>query len=414
MTLIKTSFLTAISTVIKVITLFIINKVVSIYVGPSGLAIIGQLHNFISTILTFANGAITNGVVKYTAEYKNSIQIKSKFFSTALIITLFCSIFTGLSLVMFSSYFSKIILNSNEYISVFVIFGFTIVLFSLNTLLLSVLNGEKEIKKYVIINIISSLFSLLITSILIINLGLIGALYAMVTNQSFVFFVTLIFVIKSSWFKWEHFKQKIDKASLIKLSKFSLMALTSALTVPISHMVVRNYISENLSWNDAGYWQGIWYISTMYLMIVTTSLSIYYLPRLSEITNNLELKKEILNGYKIILPIVSILAFGIYMLRELVIEIAFTDKFMPMLELFKWQLIGDVIKIASWLLGYIMIAKAMTKVFIITEILFSILFIVLSILFIRYFGLIGITYAFSLNYLIYFIVMIFIFRRNFI
>ncbi len=413
MTLIKTSFLTAISTVIKVLTLFIINKVVSIYVGPSGLAIIGQLHNFISTILTFANGAITSGVVKYTAEYKTNIQIKSKFFSTALIITLFCSICTGLSLVVFSAYFSNIILNSNEYISVFVIFGFTIVLFSLNTLLLSILNGEKEIKKYVIINIISSLFSLLITSILIINLGLIGALYAMVTNQSFVFFVTLIFVIKSSWFKWEYFKQKIDKESLVKLGKYSLMALTSALTVPISHMIVRNYIGENLSWDDAGYWQGIWYISTMYLMIVTTSLSIYYLPRLSEITNNTELKKEIFEGYKIILPIVSILAFGIYMLRELVIEIAFTDKFMPMLELFKWQLIGDVIKIASWLLGYIMIAKAMTKVFIITEIVFSILFVILTIFFVDTFGLIGVTYAFSLNYLLYLIIMIFIFRREF-
>ena len=61
------------------------------------------------------------------------------------------------------------------------------------------------------------------------------------------------------------------------------MAITSALTVPVSHMIVRNYIGENLSWDDAGYWQGIWYISTMYLMVITTSLSVYYLPKLSEI-----------------------------------------------------------------------------------------------------------------------------------
>ncbi|HIP26868.1 MAG TPA: O-antigen translocase, partial [Flavobacteriaceae bacterium] len=214
------------------------------------------------------------------------------------------------------------------------------------------------------------------------------------------------------WFKLEYFKHGIDRESLSKLSKYSLMAITSALTVPASHLIIRNYIGENLSWDDAGHWQGIWYISTIYLMVVTTSLSVYYLPRLSEINDNKELKKEIINGYKIILPIVIVLASGIYLFRELVIQIAFTDKFLPMMELFKWQLIGDVIKIASWLLGYIMIAKAMTKMFIYTEILFSFLFVVLAISFIDIFGLVGITYAFTLNYTFYLLLMIYLFYRR--
>ena len=413
MTLIKTSVLTAISTVIKVITAFVINKVLAMYVGPSGLAVIGQLQNFNSIVMTFANGAITNGIIKYTAEYREDIDQKSKFFSTAIVITLSSSIIVGVFLNLFASYLSTLILKSDEYSSVFIIFGFTIVLFALNTLLMSILNGQKEIKRYVIVNIVSSLFSLGFTSLLIVSFGLIGALYALVVNQSVIFFVTLTFVLKASWFKLEYFKHNVDKQNLIKLGKYSAMALTSALTVPVSHLIVRNYIGENLSWGDAGYWQGIWYISTMYLMVTTTSLSIYYLPRLSEIKDNNELKKEILNGYKIILPIVTVMALGIYLFRELAIEIAFTEKFMPMMELFKWQLIGDVIKIASWLIGYVMLAKAMTKVFIYTEIGFSVLFVILSIVFIDSFGLVGITYAFSLNYFLYLIMMILIFRKRF-
>ena len=73
------------------------------------------------------------------------------------------------------------------------------------------------------------------------------------------------------------------------------MALVSIATVPISHLIIRNYIGENLSWDDAGYWQGMWYISTMYLLVVTTSLGVYFLPKLSEIQDKLELKKEILH-----------------------------------------------------------------------------------------------------------------------
>ena len=413
MTLIKTSVLTGISTIITVISGFVINKVIALYIGPSGLAVVGQLQNFLSIVTTFSNGAITSGIVKYTAEYQ-TIEKKQKIFSTSIIISLSCSFIISLLLFGFSGYLSELILKDVRYNSVFIVLGITIFLFALNTILMSILNGQKEIKKYILVNISSSIFSLFFTSFLIMQLNLMGALYAMVVNQSVIFFVTLGFVLKSSWFKLEYFKKGVDKESLIKLSKYSLMAITSALTVPMSHLIIRNYIGDNLSWNDAGYWQGIWYISTMYLMIVTTSLGVYYLPRLSEIQDNTELKKEIISGYKIIMPIVIILAFGIYLFRELAVHIAFSEKFVPMLELFKWQLIGDVIKIASWLLGYLMLAKAMTKIFIYTEIVFSILFIVLSIVFINYFGLVGVTYAFSLNYFLHLIVMIFIFRKRFI
>ena len=412
MTLIKTSVLTGISTVIKLVSAFVINKVIAIYIGPSGLAIVGQLQSFTSIITTFSNGAISSGIVKYTAEYQD-IEEKKKIFSSSIVISLICSLIISIFLFVFSDYLSELILKDIQYSSVFIIFGATIFLFALNMVLISILNGQKEIKKYVLVNIAGSIFSLVFTSILIMQLNLMGALYAMVLNQSVMFFVTLAFVIKSSWFKLEYFKQGLDKESLSKLSKYSLMAIVSALTVPVSHLIIREYIGENLGWDSAGYWQGIWYISTMYLMLVTTTLGVYYLPRLSEIQDNKELRKEIFSGYKIIMPIVILASLIIFLLKEYVILIAFSKDFMPMMELFAWQLIGDVIKIASWLLAYLMLAKAMTKVFIYTEVLFSALFVGLSILFVDKFGLVGITYAYALNYLLYLVMMIFIFRKRF-
>ena len=412
MTLIKTSILTAIATIIKVIVGFVINKVIAVYIGPTGLASVGQLQNFLTIVTTLSTGAIKSGIVKYVAEYQ-SIEEKQKIFSTSIIISLLCSSLLSILLFIYNKDLSVLIFKDLKYSNVFLILSATIFLFALNTVLMSILNGQKEIRKYILVNITGSLFSLVITSFLIMQLNLIGALYALVLNQSLVFFVTLTFVVKSKWFKVVNFKQGIDKNNLIKLSKYSLMAITTAFTVPISHLFIRNYIGENISWEDAGYWQGVWYISTMYLMIITTSLSVYYLPRLSEIKDNKELLREIINGYKIIIPIVVILAFIIYLFREFVIIIAFTDNFFPMLELFKWQLIGDVLKIASWLLGYVMLAKAMTKVFIYTEIIFSILFVCLSILFVNNFGLIGITYAYSFNYLLHLMLMIIIFKRRF-
>jgi PST family polysaccharide transporter len=53
--------------------------------------------------------------------------------------------------------------------------------------------------------------------------------------------------------------------------------------------------------------------------------------------------------------------------------------------LFLWQLIGDFFKIAAWILSYLMLAKAMVKTFIVTEIVFNSINIILSFYFIEIF-----------------------------
>ena len=78
-----------------------------------------------------------------------------------------------------------------------------------------------------------------------------------------------------------------------------------------------------------------------------------------------------------------------------------------MAELFLYQLLGDVIKIAAWLLGFIMVAKAMTKLSIFGEILFTLSFVGLVIFFVNLYGLIGVTIAFMVNYFMYLIFLYF-------
>jgi|APSaa5957512535_1039671.scaffolds.fasta_scaffold22079_3 O-antigen/teichoic acid export membrane protein len=411
MTLVKTSILSFIATAIKMISVLAITKAVAIYVGPVGLALVGQFQNFSQLVMTVAQGAINSGVTKYTAEYGKDDKRISILFSTASKISFFSSLVVGAGIVIFSQYASLYFLKSEDYSYIFVIFGFTIVLFVINNLLLSILNGLKEIKTWVMINIIQSIYSLIFTTLLIVWLGLDGALIALVTNQSVILLIVLWMLRNHPIIKAENFKEKFNTPEAKKLAGFAAMAITSALTVPVSHLIVRNYIGETLSWEDAGYWQAIWYISAMYLMVVTTTLSVYYLPKLSEITDNAELRKELWQGYKIIMPIVIAMSVGIFVLKDFTIWLLFTEEFIPIRQLFLWQLVGDVFKISAWLLAYLMIAKAMTKVFIITEIAFNFNFVLLSIWSVDQFGLVGMSYAFAVNYAVYLVVMVFVTKK---
>lgn len=410
MNLVKTSLLSFIATAVKVLSGLVINKALAVYVGPAGLAIVGQFQNFLQIALTLAQGALNSGVTKYVAEYSKEDEKFPGILSTSLRISFYCSLTVSVVILGLSPWLSSWLMKSNEYTYVFVLLAITLSLFVLNNLLLSILNGLKEIKTFILINIIQSVYALVFTSLLIVFLGTHGALIALATNQSVILFVVLLKLKNHPAIKIDNFKLAFDPTLARKLFSFVAMGLVSLICTPVTLLLIRNLIGEKIGWDEAGYWQAIWYISSTYLMVVTTALGIYFLPTLSELKSKKDLQGELFRGYLLIIPTVAAMGIVIFFLRDFIISLLFTENFSAMRELFKWQLIGDVFKIASWLLSYLLLAKAQTKKFIMAEIFFSVLFTTLSFTFLTQFGLIGVTYSYALSYAVYLGVMLFAVR----
>jgi O-antigen/teichoic acid export membrane protein len=409
--LVKVSSLNAIATVIRMLTGLISVKVVAAVIGPVGVALLGQLNNFTQILLSISNGGINAGVTKYVSEYSNSEDNYVLYIGTGFWITLVLSVITSLVLIVGAGYFSEDILHDIKYKSVFYVFGCTIILYALNALLTSVINGFKEYKKYVISNIIGSIVGLLFSIILALKFGIYGALISMVTFQSVVFFLTLWIVGKSYWFKWRTFVSKFTKSVAIKLGHYSMMAIVSAITVPAGQIIVRNFITKNKTIADAGLWEGINRISGMYLLVITTSLSVYFLPKLSELKSMKDLRDEIRNVYKLIIPFLIVTTLVIFLFRVLIIHLLFTKEFIGMQDLFGYQLIGDIFKILGWVLGYLLLAKAMTKTYIMMEAISFLLLIIVSYFLVNMYGAVGATIAFAIVYFVYLTILCVVFRK---
>jgi PST family polysaccharide transporter len=405
MTLVKTSLLNSVAVCVRMITLLWLNKVLAIYIGPAGYAAIGNFQNAIQTIITFASGAINTGVVKYTAEYDGDEEELHRLWRNAGTIAVIGSAVTGVIVVLFSRQIAQWFLGDQQYYIVFVWFSVTLVFFVINSLLLAVLNGKKQIARYIVCNVAGSLFSLAVTSFMAMKFGLSGALTALAIHPSFSFIVTLYVCRGLDWFNLRLFFGQLEKRVVVDLSKYAAMALTSAICVPISHILIRTHIANTLGRESAGYWEAMWRVSAASLMLVTTTLSLYYLPRLSEIKETGELRKEIFQGYRFILPIAAAFGLTIYLLRDLIIRMLFTPEFIPMRELFALQMVGDTLKIGSWILGYLMLGKAMVKMFVISEIVFALSFYGLTCLFTSIIGLEGVALAHAVNYALYWIVV---------
>lgn len=375
------------------------------------MAYVGQFQNSISILGMLATCAIASGVIKYLSTYREDPEKQQQVITTALNIVIICSVAVSLFVIPASVYLSKAAFHTSEYWSVYVLYGVFLCLISLNSLSSAFLNGFKEIRRLTIVNVISALFNILFTVSFAYALGVKGVLMASIFVGICVFGINAYFIKKINGFKWRpDFKRWNVKMSKMLLA-FTLMGLISGFAAPAMQLLVRDRIINKFSTIDAGCWQAVTRISDFYLAFITTVLGVYYLPRLSEINTKEELRKEIVNGYKIILPMVGLLAFAIWLGKVWVVKILFTEEFMPMLPLFKFQLIGDFLKIGSWLLGFIMISKALTKTFIISEILFSCSFVILSFFFMEYYGVIGTTYAFCLNYALYWILLWFLMKK---
>lgn len=404
MNLIKTSFYTSISQGISIIAGLISIKVVSVKIGPKGMAMMGQYLNSTAILSLLATGAIGTGVVKYLAEYKDKSK-QLNIISTGFRITLFSSLIIALASLLLSSFLSKETFKTGQYASVYILWSFFLFFTTLSSLFSNVLNGLKQIPYLTIINISGTLVGLAVTIVFAYQFGVYGVLIASNFTALSLFLLHLYFFNKYRWFSLSELIRSSDKKLVKMLFGFMLMSLVSGLLAPSIQLLVRDRIIEKFSFEEAGYWQSVTRISDYYLNFFITVISVYYLPRLSEINNNHELRAEIMKMFKIVLPAIALTSFLIWISRFLIIRLLLTPDFLPSAELFGVQFIGDFFKIASWLLAYVMLAKALKYQYIFSEIVFSITYVLLCFFFIEKYGIVGAVYGFLVNYVIFFFVM---------
>ncbi|WP_184163791.1 O-antigen translocase [Flavobacterium nitrogenifigens] len=409
----KITSLNSFSVVLKIGIGLITSKILAVFVGPSGMALVGNLRNFLTSLENISTLGFQNGIVKYAAENEKNKNELQKIVSTVLISLIFLALLLSGVLFFTASFWNeKIFGNNSEYLIVFKVLALVLPTYGLSIFLIAVINGLGKFQKVIWINIFGNIIGLLTSIVLILQFKTTGALLAIVIAPALLFVITLYLVQKEIQFL-QFIKVSLFDFKVVKnLSSYSLMALVSSVFGPFVFLAIRNHIIQNLGVEQAGYWETITRISSYYLLFVSTILSVYFLPRLSKAQDDLEAKSVVWQFYKFILPIfilgLTILYFG----RFFVVKLLFTQEFLPVTDLFFWQLLGDVFKVCSLILGLQFFAKKRTAAFIITELFsFSVLYFA-SLYITKIFQIEGIVIAYAFQNFIYLLVLSIYFRKS--
>ena len=187
-----------------------------------------------------------------------------------------------------------------------------------------------------------------------------------------------------------------------QLGKFTLMALITSVTLPVAYVMMRNLLAAHYSWDEVGIWQGVSSISDAYLQFITASFSVYLLPTLSRLTAKSDITREIGKALKFVLPAVAAASLTVWLLRDFAIWLLFSAKFTAMRDLFAWQLVGDVLKVGAYVYGYLVIARASLRLYVLAEISQFALLTAFSHWLIPSHGAAGAAQAYMATYIVYF------------
>ena len=411
MSLVRTTLLSTVGVVVKILSMLAVNKILAVYLGPAGYPVIGQFQNFIAAISTIASGGISTGVIKYTSECQGKHDRLINLWYTSAIIVLISSATVLIGLFLFNNLIARYIKIHDNYIIFFI--GVSLPLYGLNTLLISIINGNREIKKLVLANISNNIIVLASIWVGASVSGLDGSILSIAISQSIVCVPTFLLFLNSKDFDFRYLQRKFEGKTAKLLLGYSTASLITSIVAPITIIIVRAWLIKDSGIDSAGYWDAIVRLAGVATIFISTPLSIYFIPRISGLNNKKALIKEIKNGYFLLMPILFIGGGIVYIIRDYIIEFLFTVKFYPMRELFGWQIIGEILRCGSWILSYYLLGKAMIGRFIIIEIFCSISYLIVVFVLVKNYGLIGAPMGYAINSLLYLVMLAYTVKQSF-
>lgn len=413
--LVKTTSLQTASVLTKIIAGILTSKALAIFVGPVGLALVGNLRNFVSAFQSISILGFYDGFVKYVAHFKDEVRGLTKTISTVFYFGFFATIITSLFCYYNAESINKAIFPEyNDYAYVIRVFAIVLPFYALNMFSFGIMNGFSKYKILIVINIIGQVLSVSIALLLIYQNKIDGALISVVITESIIFLITLVGITNRKSLMGHIQASEVSFRFLKQMLPYSLMALFTAVILPLIALVIRSYIIDTIGYKYAGFWEAMNRISKYYLMYITSLLGLYILPRFAKITSLDFLRKEALAIYKTLIPILAVGFVLIFIFREYLVSFIFSEEFSPVEDLFFWQLLGDLIKILSMVIAFQFLAKKMFWHFIVTEAFLAITLYLSSIYFIDYFhGVKGAVVGHFVSYILYFAILIIVFYSPF-
>lgn len=381
-------------------------KFVAVLLGTAGVGIMGLLNAPLAMITSITGLGIAFSAVRDVSEangsgdqHKIAVAIKTlrrwSWFTGLLGAVVTISLAPMLSLWTF---------GNREYTWAFVWLSVTLFLQAISKGQSAILQGTRRLKDMAKAGVIGSVLGLCTSLPLYYWYGIKGIVPAMIITAITGLFLSWYFSRKV---KIEPIQQKLKESyfSGLGMAKLGIFMTLTGFIASASGYILNAFISNRGGVDQVGLYNAGWGVVAQYTGLVFTAMSTDYFPRLSAINNDIEKVKVLVRQQTetalfIITPLLALLIITM----PLVIRLFYTPAFLPVVLFANLTVLGMPLKVVTWAMGFIYLAKGDGKLFFLLELIAGLLVLGFNVWGYSLWGLEGLGYSFILTFFIGFVI----------
>jgi len=391
------------SSAINVIVSIAKVKVLAVLLGPVGIGLMGLYLNIMSVSATLAGCGIGSSGVRQVASSSDDAETLSIVRRALWRGNLILGVSGMAALWLLREPVANWVFGDSARTGEVGWLGLGILVTLLSGSKTALLQGLRRIGDMAKVSILSALVAAVVGIVAVYALGEDGVLWFVLTAPAVNFVVASYYVARlpPPYTTYDHAAIQQQWLAMLKLG---IPLMSAGLVTLVTQLLVRSIVLRELGLEASGYFQAAWAISMTYVGFLLNAMAMDYYPRLTRAIGDEEHAQRLVNEQtEMALLLAGPVLLATITLAPWVIQLLYSQSFGPAADLLRWQVLGDILKLASVPIAFIFLAKGHGGIAIGVQCVWSAAYLGALVLGIQEFGLIMAGVGFWVAYLVYFV-----------
>lgn len=398
----RSSAIVGSASLINIVINIIKVKVLAMLLGAAGVGLMGLYQNIMGMASTLAGCGIGSSGVRQLAASAGEASILAIVRRTLWLANLVLGVAGMAVLWLLREPVSQWVFGDIAHASEVGWLGLGVLLTLIAGSQTALLQGLRRIGDLARVSVISAFLSSALGIVLVYWLGDQGVLWFVLTAPVVSTLVAGYYAARlprpQSARDWQAISQQWQA-----MLKLGIPLMAAGLLTLATQLAARTIILRELGLEASGYFQAAWAISMTYIGFVLGAMGADYYPRLTAVINDQPQARRLVNEQsEMALLLAGPVLLAMITFAPWAVHLLYAASFAPATDVLRWQVLGDILKVASWPMGFILLAQGRGGLFIGTELIWNAAYVGAILLGIQQHGLVMAGVGFWTAYVFYY------------
>ena len=382
------------------------NKVAALILGPAGIGLVGLFHNLMQTGAALAAFGIGNVGTRQLAEAAENEQAQAVARRALATAAMALAVLGGLLMFLARRPIAELVLGRADWADTVGWLSMGLALLVGTVAQNGLLTGLRRLGDLARVSVASAIVGTAA-----------GLAVLLVWREQGLLAFVLVFPL-ATFLVGAYFVRRLPRAGAPRprlgelvpqwrtLARLGLAFTVGALVGTAGQLAVRSLVGRRLGPESLGLFQAAWTISMNYIGFILTAMAADYYPRLTAAMRDPREAVQRVNGQaEVALLLAGPVLVGTVALAPWIVQLLYSTDFVAAAALLRWQIAGDLIKIACWPLGFTLLAAGRGRAFMLTEALGAGVLVGVTAILLPRAGLLAPGMGYVATYLVYLVVV---------